>query len=89
MLLAADALGVPVHVFGSLAWQHWSGQEYVRPGSDIDLLFAPRRWTEVERLLAELQSFVVRAPSRASTAKCCCPTAVRSRGGNWPPGPPG
>jgi phosphoribosyl-dephospho-CoA transferase len=56
VLLAADALGVPVHVFGSLAWQHWSGQEYVRPGSDIDLLFAPRRWTEVERLLAELQS---------------------------------
>ena len=55
VLLAADALGVPVHVFGSLAWQHWSGQEYVRPGSDIDLLFAPRRWTEVERLMAELQ----------------------------------
>ena len=49
------ALEVPICVFGSLAWQHWSGQEYVRPGSDIDLLFAPRRWTEVERLLAELQ----------------------------------
>ena len=31
VLLAADALGVPVHVFGSLAWQHWSGQRIRAP----------------------------------------------------------
>lgn len=53
---AAGALGVPVHVFGSLAWQHQSGLEYVRPGSDVDLLFAPRHWPAVEALLAELQA---------------------------------
>ena len=56
VVLVADTLGVPARVFGSLAWQHWSGQQYVRPDSDVDLLFAPRRWPVVERLLAELQS---------------------------------
>src|SRR3954468_5937914 len=52
---AADALGVPCRVFGSLAWQHLSGLAYVRPGSDVDLLFAPRRWPTVEDLLAALE----------------------------------
>jgi phosphoribosyl-dephospho-CoA transferase len=52
---AVDALGVPCRVFGSLAWQHLSGLPYVRPGSDVDLLFAPRRWPAVEDLLAALE----------------------------------
>jgi phosphoribosyl-dephospho-CoA transferase len=50
----ADELGVPARVFGSLAWQHLSGLAYVRPGSDVDLLFTPRRWAMVEGLLAAL-----------------------------------
>ena len=87
VLLAADALGVPVHVFGSLAWQHWSGQEYVRP-VPTSICCSPRRWTEVERLLAELQSLCGRAVPRLD-GEVLLPTAVRSRGGNWPPGPPG
>lgn len=39
------AIGVTPAVYGSLAWQHLTGLGYVRPESDIDLLFAPRdRW---------------------------------------------
>lgn len=50
----ADALGVTAGVFGSLAWQHRTGLPYVRPDSDLDLLFAPRRWSVVEGLLDAL-----------------------------------
>lgn len=49
-----NALDVPTCVFGSLAWQHLSGLRYLRPGSDVDLLFAPRGWGAVEELLAAL-----------------------------------
>jgi phosphoribosyl-dephospho-CoA transferase len=49
-----DALDVPTCVFGSLAWQHLSGLRYLRPGSDVDLLFAPRGWGTVEELLTAL-----------------------------------
>jgi phosphoribosyl-dephospho-CoA transferase len=50
------ALEVPICVFGSLAWQHLSGLRYLRPGSDVDLLFAPRGWGAVEELLTALGS---------------------------------
>lgn len=33
------ALGLELRVYGSLAWQHLTGQAYLRPGSDVDLLF--------------------------------------------------
>ncbi|WP_156226271.1 malonate decarboxylase holo-[acyl-carrier-protein] synthase [Herbaspirillum chlorophenolicum] len=33
--------GIALAVFGSLAWQAITGQQYVRGGSDIDLLFEP------------------------------------------------
>ena len=36
---AAEAAGLPVAVYGSLAWEHWCGVAYVRPDSDVDLLF--------------------------------------------------
>jgi len=57
-----ETIGVPVGVFGSLAWEYLSGVRYVRPDSDVDLLFSPSRWTDVERLLSELE-----ATSRASS----------------------
>ncbi len=56
-----ETLGVPVGVFGSLAWEYLSGVKYVRPDSDVDVLFAPTRWADVERLLSELDA-VSRAP---------------------------
>ena len=45
------ALGVVPAVYGSLAWQHRTGLAYVRPNSDIDLLFAPRDRWQLDRLL--------------------------------------
>ncbi|MBN8226624.1 malonate decarboxylase holo-[acyl-carrier-protein] synthase [Corallococcus macrosporus] len=50
------ALDLTVGVFGSLAWQHRSGVPFVRPLSDVDLLFAPARWSDVERLLFGLEA---------------------------------
>jgi len=39
---ALDAVGTPVAVFGSLAWQHLVGEPYLHPASDVDLLLRPR-----------------------------------------------
>lgn len=50
-----DRAGIALAVFGSLAWQAVTAQAYLRSGSDIDLLFAPRSQAELEagvRLLA-------------------------------------
>ncbi|PWC84130.1 hypothetical protein TSH100_18870 [Azospirillum sp. TSH100] len=44
-------LGVAAAVYGSLAWQHRTGLRYVRPESDIDLVFAPRDRWQLDRLL--------------------------------------
>ncbi|NBD08862.1 malonate decarboxylase holo-[acyl-carrier-protein] synthase [Corallococcus silvisoli] len=50
------ALDLTVGVFGSLAWQHRSGESFLRPLSDVDLLFTPARWSDVERLLFGLEA---------------------------------
>ena len=50
------ALDLTVRVFGSLAWQHRSGVSFLRPLSDVDLLFNPARWSDVERLLFGLEA---------------------------------
>jgi phosphoribosyl-dephospho-CoA transferase len=34
----ARPAGLAIRVYGSLAWLHWSGLPFLRPGSDIDLL---------------------------------------------------
>ncbi|QCG93621.1 MULTISPECIES: malonate decarboxylase holo-[acyl-carrier-protein] synthase [unclassified Azospirillum] len=47
----ALAVGVTPAVYGSLAWQHRTGLGYVRPDSDIDLLFAPRERWQLDGLL--------------------------------------
>ncbi|RKH49369.1 malonate decarboxylase holo-[acyl-carrier-protein] synthase [Corallococcus interemptor] len=56
VIALGSALDLTVGVFGSLAWQHRSGAPYVRPLSDVDLLFAPARWSDVERLLFGLEA---------------------------------
>ncbi|MGE6761297.1 malonate decarboxylase holo-[acyl-carrier-protein] synthase [Corallococcus interemptor] len=56
VIALGSALDLTVGVFGSLAWQHRSGVPYVRPLSDVDLLFAPARWSDVERLLFGLEA---------------------------------
>lgn len=48
---AVAAIGATVHIYGSLAWLLRSGDAYVQPGSDIDLLFAPTGRSQAEALL--------------------------------------
>ncbi len=38
---AAHPIGVEYRVFGSAAWQFWTGLRYLTPRSDIDLLWRP------------------------------------------------
>jgi phosphoribosyl-dephospho-CoA transferase len=51
----ATTLGAPPRVYGTLLWQHLSGEACLRPGSDIDLLFDCTPQTDVRALLALLQ----------------------------------
>ncbi len=44
-------------VFGSLAWQHLTGLNYLHEDSDIDLRFKVRNFTELKSLTAILRQF--------------------------------
>lgn len=57
----ADA-GFTARVFGSLAWGFFTGLPYVRPDSDVDLLFEPQSWADVAHL-ADLLSAVAAQPA--------------------------
>lgn len=48
---------VTVAVYGSLAWQALTGQAYLRPGSDIDLLLDARRWGDLMDITNVLAGF--------------------------------
>lgn len=61
---AADA-GFTARVFGSLAWGFLTGLSYVRPDSDVDLLFAPESWSDVLRLVDLLTAAAAQAPPGA------------------------
>ncbi len=39
LAVAGDALDTPFHVYGSLAWQHITGETCMTPESDVDLLW--------------------------------------------------
>jgi phosphoribosyl-dephospho-CoA transferase len=47
----AGALGMPVSVYGSLTWQHLTGEPYLDAGSDVDLLVQPRTRAQLEGAL--------------------------------------
>jgi phosphoribosyl-dephospho-CoA transferase len=47
----AAALGMAVSVYGSLTWQHLTGEPYLDAGSDVDLLLQPRTRTQFEGAL--------------------------------------
>jgi phosphoribosyl-dephospho-CoA transferase len=47
----AGALGMAVSVYGSLTWQHLSGEPYLDAGSDVDLLVQPRTRAQLEGAL--------------------------------------
>lgn len=46
--------GATVRAYGSLGWQHLTGEPYLHPASDIDLLIEPGPGADIERLLAIL-----------------------------------
>lgn len=48
---ASADVGATAHIYGSLAWLLRSGDAYVKPSSDIDLLFAPSGRAQAEALL--------------------------------------
>ncbi|GAC1319805.1 MAG: malonate decarboxylase holo-[acyl-carrier-protein] synthase [Collimonas sp.] len=62
--LAGDCLhrGIAIRIYGSWAWQILTQQSYVRPGSDIDLLFAPVSVDELTRGLSLLAQHAARLP---------------------------
>ena len=51
---SAGALGLAVSVYGSLAWQHVTGEAYVDHRSDVDLLLRPRTRAQLDGALALL-----------------------------------
>jgi phosphoribosyl-dephospho-CoA transferase len=60
--LCEAAQGLSIRVYGSLALQAITGLAYVRPGSDIDLLFAPRTMAELQAGLDLLRSHAASLP---------------------------
>jgi phosphoribosyl-dephospho-CoA transferase len=52
LLDGARSLGILLRVYGSLAWQHLTGEPYLTPSSDVDLLW---RAGDAEQITAMLQ----------------------------------
>lgn len=53
---------IALHVYGSLAMQALTGLPYVTAGSDIDVLFYPTSWTQLQQGLAMLEDFSAGLP---------------------------
>jgi phosphoribosyl-dephospho-CoA transferase len=51
LLDAARGVDVDLRVYGSLAWQHLSGESYVTPTSDLDLLWSARDHAQLAQML--------------------------------------
>jgi phosphoribosyl-dephospho-CoA transferase len=60
----AAAAGVALHLHGSLAWQHLTGEAYLREGSDVDLLVAAAGDGGPARALALLARWAAHAAPR-------------------------
>lgn len=58
----ATTQGLSIGVFGSLALQALTGQTYLRPGSDIDVLFAPGNIAQLQRGTALLKRYAQLLP---------------------------
>lgn len=61
----ASRIGTTFHVYGSLAWQAISGEDCVRAGSDVDLLWTADSVAGVARVLALLAAWEADAALRA------------------------
>lgn len=56
------AQGLDIRVYGSLALQMLTGLSYLRPASDIDLLFSPLDRSQLEQGVSLLQQYATRLP---------------------------
>ncbi len=56
------AQGLMIRVYGSLALQALTGLSYLRPASDIDILFSPQDKLQLEQGMSLLQRHAVRLP---------------------------
>lgn len=56
--------GIVLRAYGSLAWQHLTGEAYLRPGSDVDLLAPGAGADERARSLAVLGRWAAHAEPR-------------------------
>lgn len=54
LVMRGERFGTSFHAYGSLAWQHITGESCVTPQSDVDLLWAARDVAHIERTLALL-----------------------------------
>ena len=54
LVMRGERSGTAFNVYGSLAWQHITGEPCVTPESDVDLLWTARDMTHIERTLALL-----------------------------------
>ena len=79
LLRLGEAAGIEPRVFGSLAWAALTGLDYLRPESDLDLLW-PIGWgQDVSGLLQGLRGIETAAPVRLD-GEIVCP---EGRGVNW------
>ena len=53
----ADALGVTLRVYGSLLWQHLTGEQHITAHSDIDLLLRAGHTRQLHAVLMLLQTW--------------------------------
>ena len=60
----AHRAGIVLRVYGSLAWQHLTGEAYLRPGSDVDLIAPGASEAERARSLALLGRWAAHASPR-------------------------
>jgi phosphoribosyl-dephospho-CoA transferase len=51
LLVSAHGIGIELRVYGSVAWQHLSGEPYLTPFSDVDLLWSAGDQTHLEEML--------------------------------------
>jgi phosphoribosyl-dephospho-CoA transferase len=54
---AAQRIGIEYRVFGSAAWQVWTGLRYLTPRSDIDLLWRPLGEAQLAQGVALLEAW--------------------------------
>lgn len=65
LTVSAAAIGIGLRVYGSLAWQHLTGADYLTPDSDIDLLWRPGGQPQLRAGLMLLSSWEAQSGLRA------------------------